>query len=301
MTSQKYEAFLKTARTGSFKQTAQEMGYTQAGISYLISALEKEFGIALFEREHGGVRLTSEGESILPWVSDVCAGERRLEAHLSDLKHVEAGSLHLVAFTSTLTQWVPQITRRFAEAHPNIDLRITCYDDQLQLEGVIERGEADLGFVALPVKRPLALTMLVRDPLLVAVAPDHPLAHGAFFPAKALGTEPYIKLDSGEYSEMDRLFRVNKAQPHVRFSIVSDYAAMGMVSAGLGYGVLSGLVLRNAPFNLVALPAEVPAHREIALAQRANATPSHAASAFATCAKEWIADAYANDPEALLL
>lgn len=301
MTNQKYEAFLKTAQTGSFKQTAREMGYTQAGVSYLASALEKEFGITLFEREHGGVRLTPEGESVLPWVRDVCASERRLEAHLSDLKHVEAGSIHVVAFTSTLTQWVPQITRRFTETHPGIDVRITCYDDQAQLEGFIERGEADVGFVALPVKSPLELAMLVRDPLLVAIAPDHPLAHGEFFPANALATEPYIKLDSGEYSEMDRLFRENRAEPHVRFSIVSDYAAMGMVSAGLGYSVLSGLVLRNAPFDLATLPAEVPTHREIALAWRSDAALSHAARAFAECTKEWIADAYATDPGALLL
>ena len=60
----------------------------------------------------------------------------RLEAHLADLKQLEEGSLHIVAFTSTLTQWLPQITKRFTEAHPHIDLRITCYDDQAQLEHI---------------------------------------------------------------------------------------------------------------------------------------------------------------------
>ena len=131
----------------------------------------------------------------------------------------------------------------------------------------MESGQADVGFVALPVKRPLEMELLVRDPLL---APDSPFATHKRFPKKALASEPYIKLDSGEYSEMDRLFRVNGVEPRARFSIVSDYAAMGMVAAGLGYRVLSGLVLRNAPFGLVALPAEVPAYREIALAQKSS-------------------------------
>lgn len=301
MRNQKYEAFLEAARTGSFKQAASNLGYTQAGVSYLANALEKEFGVRLFVREHGGVRLTAEGRSLLPWVQEACASERRLEAHLADLKHLEEGSLRVVAFTSTLTQWLPQITKRFTEAHPHIDLRITCYDDQAQLERIVERGEADVGFVALPVKQPLELTLLVRDPLLVAVAPASPLAKSDRFPAKALATEPYIKLDSGEYSEMDRLFRMNKVEPRVRFSIVSDYAAMGMVAAGLGYSVMSGLVLRNAPFDLVALPAEVPTYREIALAQRSSATASGAARAFVECTENWIREAYENDPEALLL
>ena len=292
MRNQKYEAFLEAARTGSFKQAASELGYTQAGVSYLANALEKELGVRLFVREHGGVRLTSEGAALLPWIQEVCASERRLEAHLADLKQLEEGSLHIVAFTSTLTQWLPQITKRFTEAHPHIDLRITCCDDQAQLEHIVESGQA---------KRPLEMELLVRDPLLVAVAPDSPFATHKRFPKKALASEPYIKLDSGEYSEMDRLFRVNGVEPRVRFPIVSDYAAMGMVAAGLGYSVLSGLVLRNAPFDLVALSAEVPAYREIALAQKSSETASGAARAFIKCTKDWIHEVYESEPEALLL
>ena len=144
MRNQKYEAFLEAARTGSFKQAASELGYTQAGVSYLANALEKELGVRLFVREHGGVRLTSEGAALLPWIQEVCASERRLEAHLADLKQLEEGSLHIVAFTSTLTQWLPQITKRFTEAHPHIDLRITCCDDQAQLEHIVESGQADV-------------------------------------------------------------------------------------------------------------------------------------------------------------
>ena len=41
MANQRYEAFLNVAETGSFKEAAQAMGYTQAGVSYLVNALEK--------------------------------------------------------------------------------------------------------------------------------------------------------------------------------------------------------------------------------------------------------------------
>ena len=53
--------FLKVVEIGSFKRTADILGYTQAGVSYIINAMEKEFGLTLFHREYGGVRLTSEG------------------------------------------------------------------------------------------------------------------------------------------------------------------------------------------------------------------------------------------------
>ena len=42
MGDQKYEVVLKAAETGSFKETARELGYTQAGISYLVSSLERD-------------------------------------------------------------------------------------------------------------------------------------------------------------------------------------------------------------------------------------------------------------------
>lgn len=79
---------------------------------------------------------TTGSAALLPWIQEVCASERRLEAHLADLKQLEERSLHIVAFTSTLTQWLPQITKRFTEAHPYIDLHITCCDDQAQLEHI---------------------------------------------------------------------------------------------------------------------------------------------------------------------
>ena len=85
---------------------------------------------------------TTGSTALLPWIQGVCASERRLEAHLADLKQLEEGSLHIVAFTSTLTQWLPQITKRFTEAHPHINLRITCCDDQAQLEHIVESGQA---------------------------------------------------------------------------------------------------------------------------------------------------------------
>ena len=72
MPNQKYEAFVTVAKTGSFKKTAEILGYTQAGVSYMMSSLEQEMGTALFTRDHSGARLTADGRNLLPWIQDVC-------------------------------------------------------------------------------------------------------------------------------------------------------------------------------------------------------------------------------------
>ena len=80
MANQKYDAFLTVARLGSFKAAAEELGYTQAGISYLVNALEKELGLTLFLREYGGVHLTTEGREVLGLVQAINADEHALAA-----------------------------------------------------------------------------------------------------------------------------------------------------------------------------------------------------------------------------
>ncbi|MEG1434003.1 MAG: LysR family transcriptional regulator [Gordonibacter sp.] len=292
MGNQKYEAFLKVAETGSFKEAARELGYTQAGISYLINTLEREFGVPLLVREYGGAHPTSDGVAIMEQVQDVCNAERRLEARLAERKHLEGGSVHVATFTSTAIQWLPGIAKRFEDLHPAIKLDLTCIDDQNELEEMMWRGDADCGFAVFPVKRDLHMIPLVRDPLLVAVACDHPLAGEGSFPAEALEAEPYVRLESGVYSEMDELFRRNGVEPHVRFTIASDYAVMSLVSAGLGYSVLPGLILRDAPFPLVSMPPEVPTDREIAVCVRSMETASAATRAFLEVTQEWVEKEY---------
>ena len=289
---QRYEAVLKAAETGSFKEAARELGYTQAGVSYAVGALERELGVSLFVREYGGVRLTADGEALLPWMQDVCNAERHLAAKLAERKNLEGGSVRVATFTSTAIQWVPSIARSFLARYPHIDLDLVCCDDQDQLERMVWRGDADCGFTIRLAKNDLHMIPLVHDPLLVVVPCDHPLAHADRFPAEALASEPYIKLESGTHSEMDELFRKNGVEPHVRFSLDSDYAVMSLVSAGLGYSVLPGLILRNAPFPLASLQPASPTDRELALCVRSLETASAATRAVLDVAQTWVEEAY---------
>ncbi len=297
MSNQKYEAFLRVAESGSFKQAARDLGYTQAGMSYLINALEHELGVSLFVREYGGVHLTADGMDLLPWIQNVSNAERQLEAHVSELKNLESGVIRVASFTSTAIQWFPGITKDFLALHPNIDMQLICLDDEDELEATVWRGDADCGFFVYPIRHELEAIPLRHDPLLVVLPPNHPLANRKRFPRRALSEEPYIRLRSGTVSEMEALFRNNEAEPNVRFTIDSDYAVMSMVNAGLGFSVLPDLILRNTPFPLVTMPAEVDTSREIAIALRSPETASAATKAFIACAQAWVKKTYEDAGE----
>ena len=46
----KYQVFLKTVECGSFTAAAQQLSFTQSGVSHAISGLEEELGVTLLSR-----------------------------------------------------------------------------------------------------------------------------------------------------------------------------------------------------------------------------------------------------------
>ena len=72
MNIQKYMAFVKTVEYGSFTKAAEVLHYSQSGISRMINDLEQKWQVSLLERGRAGVRLTSDGMTLLPLARGVC-------------------------------------------------------------------------------------------------------------------------------------------------------------------------------------------------------------------------------------
>jgi DNA-binding transcriptional LysR family regulator len=68
MNERELRAFYSVANAGRMDLAAKELGYSQPAISYQIKCLEQSLGFKLFTRDTGGVRLTREGQMILPSV-----------------------------------------------------------------------------------------------------------------------------------------------------------------------------------------------------------------------------------------
>ena len=64
LVGQKRDALLLAAERGSLSKAADELGYAQSGMTYLINSLEEECGVPLLLRSWDGVRLSPEGEAL---------------------------------------------------------------------------------------------------------------------------------------------------------------------------------------------------------------------------------------------
>ena len=264
---QKYQAFLEAARLGSFTKVADALGYSQSGISRMIADLEREWGVKLLERSRGGVRLTSEGSELLPFVRGVCDEHTRLQARIDAMSGLESGLIRIATITSVATHWLPSIIERFHEDYPNIDYEITTANYST-VERMIANGEADCGFVRLPTRKTFDTIDLERDELKVVMSMNHPMANAARFPLQALGEYPFITIEKQGESDIDKtLERYDiKVQSHI--TTWDDYAVFAMVEKGLGISVQPQLILRRVPFNVAVKSFDVPQYRELALALR---------------------------------
>lgn len=292
MGNQKYEAFIKTAELGSFKKAAESLGYTQAGISYMLNTLEDELGVSLFIRDYGGVHMTSVGEQLLPWIRDVCNSERRLNTKLGELKNMESGTICVAAFTSVSIHWLPGMIQTFLKDYPKIEFDLRWSDDLDEVERMIWRGDVDCGFLILPAKSNLATIPLKREPLLAVLPEGHPLADSTFIRVGDLAEYPYIGVKEGLYPEVDEIFSRHGVKPNVFITAENDYTVMALVSKGFGFSIFPELSLLGPNFPLICKELETPEYRELAIAVRSYDTASTATRNFLNNVQKWVADFY---------
>ncbi len=100
---QKYMAFVKTVECGSFTKAAEQLSYSQSGISRMINDLEKEWKVVLLERSKSGVKLTSSGMKLLPYAERVCREYEKLQLEVDELQGLKSGLIRIGTFSSVAT------------------------------------------------------------------------------------------------------------------------------------------------------------------------------------------------------
>lgn len=272
--------FLTVVETGSFRKAADQLGYTQAGISYIISAMEEAAGCRLFLREHGGVQLTPEGRILLPQIQQLEAWERRFSQTVNEINGLEKGTLRVQIFDSVSVQWIPTILREFCRDYPGIKVELVSEENNRRAEEMILFGEVDCGFILSEQSEGLDVIPLIEENLLAVVSPDHPLADEKFFPISELENYPYISMKYEEDNPVGRVFRNENIHPDTVFTLDNDNAAMAMISNGLGFGIFPELLLVNVPYDLRYLEFDAPKKRTISVAARNRKTASKACQKF---------------------
>ncbi len=160
--------FIDLSTSGSFSQAGKDNNISQSAVSQQIMCLEKRLGLTLLVRGgRSGVELTGEGkifrsgcEAILERYNDV------LEALVKFQNNIE-GNIRLVAESSLGAVCLRKQVETFLLHYPDTNIDVEYAD----CEGVYLRviaGEADLGVVPHPIRRPgLQIDLLQAENLML--------------------------------------------------------------------------------------------------------------------------------------
>ena len=279
MNIQKYMSFVKTVEYGSFTKASEILNYSQSGISRMIGDLEKEWNMCLLERDHSGVKPTSDGLRLLPFAKKLCDDFDRLQMEADNLNDLSSGIIRIGTFSSVATYWLPNIIMEFKKDYPNIEyeLLIGDYDE---IESWITDGRVDCAFICLPASPGIETIFLEEDAFLAILPNKHPLLKYDKIPLKDLSKEPFMLLEKDKNTEISEIFKENNITPNTQFTTWDDYAIMSMVEHGLGVSILPELILQKKPFNIVTRPLNVPAKRQIGLALKSSKNASLATKKF---------------------
>ena len=114
-------AFEAAARHGSFTRAAEELGMTQAAVSYQIKILEDRIGTPLFLRRPRQVALTETGQRLAPAVTDAF---ELLSAAYQAARHGSQETLVISSVQTFAAQWLARHMGSFQIAHPSLAVRL---------------------------------------------------------------------------------------------------------------------------------------------------------------------------------
>lgn len=170
-------AFCHAARTGSITEAAAALFLSQPSVSLQIQALEREFGVTLFERRGPHIKLTPEGEHLYEVALPLVEGMDRLqETFAARYGKLETGDLDIAAGESTILYILPGPVTRFARDHPGIRLRLHNVTGR---DGLALLRADKVDFAVGPLLEPTPDVeyhpIITYRPTLIT-PPDHPLA-----------------------------------------------------------------------------------------------------------------------------
>jgi DNA-binding transcriptional LysR family regulator len=274
------------ADEGSFGKAAESLGYTQSAISQQIATLARIVGLRLVERPGGPrpISLTEAGQILLRHADAIQA---RLLAARADMKALEtgdAGRLRVGTFQSVGTRVLPTLLRRFSESHPLVEVLLRESLDEKALLEMVERGELDLTFWALPVAAgPYESVELLRDPYVLVVPAGSPLAALKRPPTlKEIALHPLIGFNHcASTAEVEASLASTGRQPNVVFRSDNNGTVQGLVGAGVGISVSPRLTVDedDPSIEVIDLQGRIPP-RVIALVWHHDRHRSPAAAAF---------------------
>jgi DNA-binding transcriptional LysR family regulator len=235
--------FRTVAELGNFTRAAERLGYVQSNVTAHVQALERELGVALFDRLGRQVRLTLAGRRLLDYAGRILALADEASEAVND---TAAGEVRISAPETLCAHRLPALLRLARSELPLVRVvfrPVAAGTLRQQVWG----GELDVAFTLEPPHPTSGLHVesLAREEILLVAAPDHALVPAlAVAPADLIGA-PVLLTEAGcAYRvSFEQALAAAGVTPRETLEFSSVEAIKQCVIAGMGVAVLPAVTV----------------------------------------------------------
>jgi DNA-binding transcriptional LysR family regulator len=272
--------FRVLAKLEHYTQAADKLSITQPSLSHAMSALEKDLGTYLFEKQGRNIKLTKYGKIYFEYVERALSELEKGERKLRELTNISSGTIELGYIYTLGPTFVPALIKKFVTIGENQNIKFLF--GQGTTKSLIEDLKSEKFDMVLcsyvENEDEVDFIPIENEELVVIVSNEHPLAKHDSIDLRELDSYSFIGFSekSGIRSLINKLFEEVNIKPNIICEVEEDNAVAGLVEINYGIAVVPRISsLKN--YNIKVLPIINPAHeRFIYLATLKNRylTPS---------------------------
>ncbi len=246
--------FIAVAEAGNISRAASRLHISQPPLTRHIQTLEESLGFQLFHRTSSGVELTQAGSLLLKHARNIRAHGELASQQARRVAEGRLGRLDLGVYGTAMLDVVPRILRAFSASHPEVELSLQSAPVTAQLEAL--RHGRVLAMFDRFANEPedITIELIHRDPMMVAVHRDHPLASQPTLTIPQLKGYPMIGELGRVYQRSQHLFQRHGFQPEITQYTNDLVSAAIMVAGGFGMAFVPRSVLNMPLAGLVCIP-----------------------------------------------
>ncbi|MCL2896223.1 LysR family transcriptional regulator [Brenneria tiliae] len=239
-------AFVKLAECLSYREAADKLWLTQPTLTKQIKTFEDELELILFIRDNHGTQLSPHGQTLYDDAKKILEEIDRFKIRCKYMKQGKKGNLS-IGFINSVSALIPDFISSFQDYYPEINIQLNDCSSPLQKEMLLS-GKMQVGFMRLPVERPLAYKKIEQDRL--AIIYNKKINLNKMKLLEAIKIYPLLTIDAktcpGSAFQIHNFILKNKMDA-ISINYVNNVNSLiAMVESKIGIGILSQ---SNIPLN----------------------------------------------------
>lgn len=239
-TLRQVEVLKAVVELGNLTRAAGALGMSQPAASKLLSNLEANIGLELFNRRRGLLVPNERGLRFYREVDRVFTGLDQINLIVESLQREECGQLSIGVLPGLSGPFICSAVRKFKAGYPDVFITLHTHGSQYLVEWM-RSGQLDLCLVTGRVEDThIEVEPILRLPMVCILPLDHPLTAQSILRLEDIAEAPSISFQHGSHTRLrvDKLFESRGLRPNVVVEADIAQNVAELVALGLGIALV---------------------------------------------------------------